>query len=62
MLKHSKAQEKSNFAQTCNLLSQYMKEKGSLSLEMTRKPEPKGTAFFSLYYLHISFGLSYFSL
>ncbi|KAM4099715.1 hypothetical protein ACB094_05G012900 [Castanea mollissima] len=41
MLKHSKAQEKSNFAQTCNLLSQYMKEKGSLSLEMTRKPEPK---------------------
>ncbi|XP_023923697.1 protein TIFY 10A [Quercus suber] len=41
MLKHSKAQEKSNFAQTCNLLSQYMKEKGSLNLEMTRKPEPK---------------------
>lgn len=41
MLKHSKTQEKSNFAQTCNLLSQYMKEKGSLSLEMTRKPEPK---------------------
>ncbi|KAL4625334.1 hypothetical protein ACB092_05G017500 [Castanea dentata] len=41
MLKYSKAQEKSNFAQTCNLLSQYMKEKGSLSLEITRKPEPK---------------------
>ncbi|KAK7839797.1 protein tify 10a [Quercus suber] len=41
MLKHSKAQEKSNFAETCNLLSQYMKEKGGLNLEMTRKPEPK---------------------
>nr|XP_023923696.1 protein TIFY 10A-like [Quercus suber]POE96614.1 protein tify 10a [Quercus suber] len=41
MLKHSKAQEKSNFAETCNLLSQYMKEKRSLNLEMTRKPEPK---------------------
>ncbi|KAG2728610.1 hypothetical protein I3760_01G213200 [Carya illinoinensis] len=36
--------EKSNFAQTCNLLSQYLKERGNLgdlSLGITRKPEPK---------------------
>jgi hypothetical protein len=52
MWKPSKAQEKSNFAQTCNLLSQYLKEKGGLGeigLGMTRKPEPKGAISLSSY-------------
>ncbi|XP_077236446.1 protein TIFY 10A-like [Tasmannia lanceolata] len=41
----AKAPEKSNFSQTCNLLSQYLKEKGSfgdLGLGMTCNPEGKG--------------------
>ncbi|XP_059457818.1 protein TIFY 10A-like isoform X2 [Corylus avellana] len=44
MLKATKAPERSNFAQTCNLLSQYVKEKGmtgDFSLGMTRKLESK---------------------
>ncbi|XP_062155926.1 protein TIFY 10A-like [Alnus glutinosa] len=44
MLKTGKATEKSNFAQTCNLLSQNMKEKGrmgDISRGMNRKLEPK---------------------
>ncbi|KAE7999027.1 hypothetical protein FH972_003512 [Carpinus fangiana] len=44
MLRASKAPERSNFAQTCNLLSQYVKEKGragDISLGMTRKLESK---------------------
>lgn len=44
MFKVGKAPEKSNFAQTCNLLSHYMKEKGKLgdlSLGMSRKLERK---------------------
>ncbi|KAF8401117.1 hypothetical protein HHK36_014421 [Tetracentron sinense] len=45
--KLGKAPEKSNFAQTCNLLSQYLKEKGALgdlSLGMTRNLEGKGNS------------------
>lgn len=41
----SPAAQKSNFAQTCSLLSQYLKEKGSfgdLSLGLTRNFEPNG--------------------
>lgn len=49
MLKSGKAPEKSNFAQTCNLLSQYLKERGSLAdigLGMATKLETKGTTCF----------------
>ncbi|XP_052180772.1 jasmonate ZIM domain-containing protein 1-like [Diospyros lotus] len=41
-----KSPEKSNFAQTCNRLSQYLKERGNLrnlGLEMAGKLEPKAT-------------------
>lgn len=45
--------EKSNFAVTCSLLSQYIKEKGSiadLGLGLARRPleNPKGGSFFPL--------------
>jgi len=51
MLKTGKATEKSNFAQTCNLLSQYVKERGrmdDISRGMNRKLEPKGVLSFSI--------------
>lgn len=51
---------RSNFSQTCSLLSQYLKEKGSfgdLSLGLTHNSEPKGIVYFftfSLAYLALS--------
>ncbi|QCE13591.1 hypothetical protein DEO72_LG11g585 [Vigna unguiculata] len=44
--KSAKSPEKSSFSQTCSLLSQYIKEKGSfgdLTLGMTCNAEPCGT-------------------
>lgn len=48
-----KAPEKSSVAQTCNRLSQFIKEKGSLrdlGLEIAGKLEPKGTPIVSLFH------------
>ena len=45
-----KALEKSNFAQTCSLLSQFLKEKRTIGVGISGndKPETKGTRFLSL--------------
>lgn len=62
------AVQKSNFSQTCSLLSQYLKENGSfgdLSLGLNRNFEPNGTNLRLLFLFHswrfqIEFGGTYF--
>lgn len=61
-----KAPEKSNFSQTCSLLSQFLKEKrtsGAPTLGMGGKMEPEGTQyiyFFSLLFFSYLASFSFF--
>ena len=59
--KQARSPEKSTFSQTCSLLSQYIKEKGSfgdLTLGMTCNTEPSGTDYQILRnFLFFSFNL-----
>ena len=57
--KSGKLPDRSNFSQTCNLLSQFLKEKGrfgDLSLGMAGKSETKGMfSFFFFFFFFFSF-------